>query len=89
MRQLLSKAYRVSSEVITWGVAGFPLSVMREQRLAICAQCPNYQVRERTCSLCGCFMPVKASLATSSCPEDRWSNRTTAEPGAYHKHCDC
>jgi hypothetical protein len=34
-------------------------------------------------------MPVKASIATSSCPEERWSNLTTAEPGAYQKHCDC
>ena len=89
MRALLSKAYRVSSEVTAWGAAGFPLSAMREQRLAICAQCPNYQIRRRTCSLCGCFMPVKASIATSSCPEERWSNLTTAEPGAYQKHCDC
>jgi hypothetical protein len=34
-------------------------------------------------------MPVKASIATSSCPEERWSNLTAAEPGAYKRHCDC
>lgn len=89
MRQLLSQAYRAGKEIATWGAAGFPVSALRDARLSICAECPRFVQQTRFCQVCGCFMPAKAMMATSSCPEDRWPNVTGAAPGSYEKQCGC
>jgi hypothetical protein len=33
-----------------------------ERRIAICELCPRFLSASRKCSMCGCFMDVKASL---------------------------
>jgi len=44
----------------------------REQRLEQCRSCENYNSTFKTCSLCGCFMPLKSWLKFSVCPAGKW-----------------
>lgn len=42
-----------------------------KSRLNICASCPKYEAPK--CTVCGCFMPAKAALPMTDCPEGLWS----------------
>jgi hypothetical protein len=65
----LAAAYRAGGEISTWAKAGFPLA-QAEGRLSICRECASY--RAGICGECGCYMPLKARLATAQCPLGRW-----------------
>jgi hypothetical protein len=45
-----------------------------ERRLTICRACPEYMPDAIKCRKCGCFLQLKARLATEDgqCPEDKW-----------------
>lgn len=45
---------------------------LKDQRLAICEQCPFFRTNSRTCQKCGCFMDLKTTLAMAKCPDGRW-----------------
>lgn len=84
MRDLLAKAYSASREIGTWAGAGFPVA-HRDNRLAICRVCEHFE--NNHCKVCSCFMPVKAALATSSCPLGKWA---AVQMGHDHKPgCGC
>lgn len=42
----------------------------RERRLTVCKQCER--LLEGMCAACGCYVELRASLATQSCPYERW-----------------
>lgn len=42
-----------------------------QKRYDICKSCENFTV-VKTCKLCGCFMPLKVTIAGSSCPATKW-----------------
>ena len=45
------------------------------KRIKICDDCEYKFMTEKArlrCQLCGCFMDIKAHLAASSCPKDKW-----------------
>jgi hypothetical protein len=65
----LAAAYRAGGEISTWAKAGFPLA-QAEGRLSICRECASYHAG--VCGECGCYMPLKARLATAQCPLGRW-----------------
>jgi len=56
----------------------------RAERLEVCKACEHYNASTRSCgtllkrkkvkggTLCGCFMPAKASLKTEACPLKKW-----------------
>jgi heterodisulfide reductase subunit A-like polyferredoxin len=46
----------------------------KEKRLAICNSCPHKEelIGQPRCGACGCFLKLKASLATEKCPKDKW-----------------
>jgi hypothetical protein len=44
----------------------------KEERLAICDGCVDYDVPDDRCKVCGCIMKVKASLAVECCPISKW-----------------
>lgn len=62
----------------------------RAERLHICEACEHYVEQTKTCGtlivgkavhhegevrrLCGCVMPIKTQLKTSSCPLGKWHN---------------
>jgi hypothetical protein len=54
------------------GKAEFVVNVIREQRLITCSNCSEFRKMSRQCSLCGCFMDVKARYKHATCPQGKW-----------------
>lgn len=48
-----------------------PRSVATE-RMTICESCDRYRQDKQTCEICGCFMPLKTTMANMVCPIDKW-----------------
>lgn len=48
---------------------------IRNERFAICKECPRLFGPTRTCKECGCFMAMKTWLKEASCPlaEPKWT----------------
>jgi hypothetical protein len=42
-----------------------------KERLGICLSCEKLR-KNRTCSLCGCFIPAKVRSPKSKCPINLW-----------------
>lgn len=55
-----------------WAKTGFQTSSPDEvdRRLKICGECEFF--KGGRCMICGCFMNLKAKLATGSCPKGKW-----------------
>jgi len=69
-RGIIADAYRAAHEVGKWAVAGFPMTELSKDRLAICQKCPHYSGGR--CAVCGCYMAAKTMMATSKCPIGKW-----------------
>jgi len=41
-------------------------------RIRICDGCDHYRKTAQTCEICGCFMPLKTTMANMACPIDKW-----------------
>ena len=43
-------------------------------RLAICESnvCGTFNEKSSTCEICGCYMPLKTTMANMRCPRDYW-----------------
>jgi len=50
-----------------------------KERLAICKSCDRYFKPTGTCTRCGCFMRVKAKIASLSCPDKKWLRTSVLE----------
>tara|TARA_R100001086_G_scaffold99506_1_gene49716 strand:+ start:2163 stop:2564 length:402 start_codon:yes stop_codon:yes gene_type:complete len=50
-----------------------------EDRIAICRSCVYYKSLLGNCSICKCFMKVKARIAPMACPQKYWNKTTTIE----------
>ena len=62
----------------------FVTQTKRAERLEICKSCEHFNPTTRSCgtllkrkkvkggTLCGCFMPAKASLKSEACPLKKW-----------------
>ena len=44
-----------------------------QKRMEICRNCDKFEPIQERCKQCGCFMKVKTSLRTASCPLNRWN----------------
>lgn len=42
------------------------------KRMDICVTCEFFVVDKSRCNKCGCFMNIKARLASSKCPIEKW-----------------
>jgi hypothetical protein len=51
-------------------------SEIKEQRLAICKQCPFYRKKIDQCKKCGCIMNQKTKLADAFCPVNKWGTHS-------------
>lgn len=45
--------------------------INRNDRMNICKGCDKLSTLN-FCAVCGCFMPIKVWISTSSCPEKKW-----------------
>lgn len=46
---------------------------MINERLSVCENCEHYRKITKQCKLCGCFMPLKTSIESASCPDKKWN----------------
>ena len=57
-----------------------------DDRIAICKECPQYLSLLGNCKICGCFMKIKARIATMGCPSGFWQKTTEVEvPDKLHQ----
>ncbi len=66
-------------EAAKFAAAGFA-TVSRDtyrQRLATCEVCSEFAA-DRRCDVCGCYMDVKALMATTNCQRGKWATATEA-----------
>ncbi|MEO0968038.1 MAG: hypothetical protein AAFX80_06755 [Cyanobacteria bacterium J06639_18] len=71
LKNLLSEAYKTAKQ----GLCGDRVLAKKETvdyRLGICATCDKFNAEEKRCTLCGCFMMVKANLEAANCPGNKW-----------------
>lgn len=45
---------------------------LAKKRLAICEQCPRYNLERKKCLECGCKMPTKVLIPITKCPKGFW-----------------
>jgi hypothetical protein len=72
---LLRKAVNLGRAMIDHAASGFATAgeATAARRLALCGSCEVFSASNRTCNACGCFVDVKARMASSSCPLGKWS----------------
>lgn len=71
LQSLFSEAYKAAKQ----GLCGDRVLASKsnvEKRLEICCNCEKYNAEATRCTVCGCFMLVKANIETSECPEGKW-----------------
>lgn len=56
------------------GFAGAEESI-KEQRMKICMDCEHFNKSGSTCNQCGCFLGLKTSWASESCPIGKWGQQ--------------
>lgn len=75
----LGNAAKAAVRVVDQAAHGRDVKVPAEEaaaRLAICRACDRYKALTQTCEHpdCGCFLPVKTTLATEVCPLGKWGS---------------
>ena len=45
---------------------------IREERFNICKSCEEFHKTTEFCRVCGCYMPAKTWIASTSCPIKKW-----------------
>ncbi|MEA5597216.1 DUF6171 family protein [Rivularia sp. UHCC 0363] len=71
LQGLFSEAYKTAKQ----GLCGDRVLASKsnvEKRLAICSTCEKYNAEATRCTVCGCFMLVKANIEVSECPDGKW-----------------
>jgi len=49
-------------------------SEIYNKRKEICKNCPRYDLKQKRCMECGCYIPVKAKMMFEDCPLYKWDN---------------
>jgi hypothetical protein len=72
----VAMARNLGQSLVEWSASGFKTCEGDEltKRLDLCVAC-EYLINNR-CLKCGCFVEVKARLATSKCPIGKWQPLT-------------
>lgn len=68
-------ARSLAREMARFARSGFKTARDYQKRLAVCEACAEF-IAGRRCRICGCFMDVKARMATTDCPLGKWSQET-------------
>lgn len=43
-----------------------------EERMSVCEKCEFFNSYLKTCRKCGCFLPAKIKIKSSTCPLTKW-----------------
>lgn len=70
-----NKERQQTGEVRPWDIFNPDTDYIDEEtsnnRLSICEQCEHFTA-VKSCTECGCFMPVKTRLTEARCPVGKW-----------------
>ena len=71
---IFDQAASLAKATAAWVSAGLPLADKDEQkeRHEICGGGPSLMREEYRCGECKCYITIKASLKTSTCPLNKW-----------------
>jgi hypothetical protein len=69
---MIERIAQVTRSVTRWIGQGAPVTPaeLLAKRQAICEKCPAK--KGANCDICGCFLSAKQSMATESCPWEKW-----------------
>ena len=45
-------------------------------RMEVCEACDRYRADSKICEICGCYLPLKTTMANMACPIDLWKEWT-------------
>lgn len=62
----------------------FSTDELKEQRMAICKSCDQYNEKHNRCMKCGCFLDKKVSLSSARCPLNKWDGSETGSADFYN-----
>lgn len=68
----LAKAGLKAGKAVLVGKRLFVSKEIKAERQTICDTCEFYDIASSRCSKCGCSTEIKLSLATESCPIEKW-----------------
>ena len=89
-KTIVQKSVSLARSAVRYGMNGFRnvSTEAREKRLDICKKCEFYDNENTSCKECGCYLMVKTSWASESCPLDKWGQEPvlTNKP---KKGCGC
>jgi hypothetical protein len=60
-------------DISNTAISIFAIKELQEKRYNICKTCDSFTAL-KTCSKCGCIMPLKVKLANSKCPLEKWES---------------
>jgi hypothetical protein len=49
-----------------------------QSRYSVCRPCEHFNAQLKVCNRCGCFMPLKVTIARAQCPVDKWPTSDTS-----------
>jgi hypothetical protein len=69
---IVALAFQASKEASSWIIGGAKVcaSDIILKRLDECGRCEHF--KDSKCGRCGCYMSIKAKMATSKCPIGKW-----------------
>lgn len=41
-------------------------------KMNICLNCENFNPKNKTCKICGCYLPIKTKISFFECPKNKW-----------------
>lgn len=89
-KTIAEKGVNLSKSVVKHGLNGFK-NVSKEaqqRRLDICRGCELYNAENTSCNECGCYLNVKTSWASESCPLNKWGQESIPKNTAK-TDCGC
>lgn len=70
-RNLFTQAWKSTKEAISTGQLLVEASTA-QHRYSICEACSLFELKDKRCTACGCFMESKVHLQAAECPEGKW-----------------
>jgi hypothetical protein len=49
-----------------------------QSRYGVCRGCEYFKKELKICNRCGCFMPLKVTIARAKCPVNKWAVSSTS-----------
>jgi hypothetical protein len=70
----MNKVFNFAKSVLNHASNGFPTvsEEVHQKRMSICKSCENFNKKNTTCNICGCFLEIKTHWALEQCPAFKW-----------------